>query len=141
MKTARRRERKSFSKIDAQWNLQIPNLLEVQLKSFRDLGSKARPVGSSAGASEKAGALKESASPRASPMESLLTCPIGTPLKVTRVTDQDPGFLRFIESNDLKPGQPVQVETRDAAHAEQIFQAFAAAGYAPVRMPSDTAME
>ena len=36
MKTARRRERKSFSKIDAQWNLQIPNLLEVQLKSFRD---------------------------------------------------------------------------------------------------------
>ena len=36
MKTARRTERKSFSKIDAQWNLQIPNLLEVQLKSFRD---------------------------------------------------------------------------------------------------------
>src|SRR5262249_9025082 len=36
MKTARRIERKSFSKIDAQWNLQIPNLLEVQLKSFRD---------------------------------------------------------------------------------------------------------
>src|SRR5499427_7078594 len=29
-------DRKSFSKIDAQWNLQIPNLLEVQLKSFRD---------------------------------------------------------------------------------------------------------
>ena len=36
MKTARRNDRKSFSKIDAQWNLQIPNLLEVQLKSFRD---------------------------------------------------------------------------------------------------------
>ena len=36
MKTARRKDRKSFSKIDAQWNLQIPNLLEVQLKSFRD---------------------------------------------------------------------------------------------------------
>ena len=36
MKTARRRVRKSFSKIDAQWDLQIPNLLEVQLKSFRD---------------------------------------------------------------------------------------------------------
>jgi DNA-directed RNA polymerase subunit beta len=36
LKTARRAERKSFSKIDAQWNLQIPNLLEVQLKSFRD---------------------------------------------------------------------------------------------------------
>jgi len=36
LKNARRKERKSFSKIDREWNLQIPNLLEVQLKSFRD---------------------------------------------------------------------------------------------------------
>jgi DNA-directed RNA polymerase subunit beta len=36
LKTVRRRDRKSFSKIDREWNLQIPNLLEVQLKSFRD---------------------------------------------------------------------------------------------------------
>jgi threonine dehydratase len=35
----------------------------------------------------------------------------------------------------------VTVETRDAAHAEEIFAAFAAAGYQPVRMPSGTAME
>jgi DtxR family Mn-dependent transcriptional regulator len=48
-------------------------------------------------------------------LDSLLTCPIGTPLKVTRIADQDPAFLRFIEENDLKPGQPVQVETRDPA--------------------------
>src|SRR5438128_6818908 len=48
-------------------------------------------------------------------LESLLTCPVGTPLKVTRIADQDPAFLRFIESNDLKPGQSVEVETRDAA--------------------------
>jgi hypothetical protein len=34
---------------------------------------------------------------------------------VTRITDQDPAFLRFIEENDLKPGQPVEVDTRDAA--------------------------
>src|SRR6476469_145238 len=47
--------------------------------------------------------------------DSLLPCPIETPLKVTRITDQDPAFLRFIENNDLKPGQPVQVEARDAA--------------------------
>jgi len=47
--------------------------------------------------------------------DNLLTCPIGTPLKVTRIADQDPAFLRFIEENGLKPGQPVQVETRDAA--------------------------
>jgi len=36
LKNARRRDRKSFSKIEAQWDLKIPNLLEVQLKSFRD---------------------------------------------------------------------------------------------------------
>jgi len=48
-------------------------------------------------------------------LDSLLTCPINTPLKVTRIADQDPSFLRFIEKNDLKPGQRVEVETRDAA--------------------------
>ena len=48
-------------------------------------------------------------------LDNLLTCPVGTPLKVTRIADQDPAFLRFIERNDLKPGQPVEVEARDAA--------------------------
>jgi DtxR family transcriptional regulator, Mn-dependent transcriptional regulator len=48
-------------------------------------------------------------------LENLLTCPVGTPLQVTRVADQDPAFLRFIESNDLKPGRRVEVETRDDA--------------------------
>ena len=48
-------------------------------------------------------------------LDNLLTCPVGTPLKVTRIADQDPSFLRFIEENDLKPGQPVQVDTRDTA--------------------------
>src|SRR3954453_1635369 len=48
-------------------------------------------------------------------LESLLTCPIGTPLRVTRIADQDPAFLRFIESNDLKPGEPIEVESRDDA--------------------------
>jgi len=47
--------------------------------------------------------------------QNLLTCPIGTPLKVTRIADQDPAFLRFIENNGLKPGQSIEVETRDAA--------------------------
>jgi len=46
-------------------------------------------------------------------LDSLLTCPLGTPLKVTRISDQAPAFLRFIESNDLKPGEPVEVESRD----------------------------
>src|SRR5438105_14301566 len=29
--------------------------------------------------------------------ENLLTCPVGIPLRVTRIADQDPTFLRFIE--------------------------------------------
>jgi DtxR family Mn-dependent transcriptional regulator len=48
-------------------------------------------------------------------LDNLLTCPLGTSLTVTRIADQDPAFLRFIENNDLKPGQPVEVESRDAA--------------------------
>ena len=47
--------------------------------------------------------------------ESLLTCPIDTPLRVARIVDQDPAFLRFIETNGLKPGQAIEVEARDAA--------------------------
>jgi threonine dehydratase len=35
----------------------------------------------------------------------------------------------------------VTMETRDAAHAEEIFRAFTAAGYRPVRMPGGTARE
>ena len=48
-------------------------------------------------------------------LDNLLTCPLATSLTVTRITDQDPAFLRFIENNELKPGQPVEVESRDAA--------------------------
>lgn len=47
--------------------------------------------------------------------DSLLTCPLGTPLRMSRITDQDPAFLRFVERNDLKPGQVIEVEWRDAA--------------------------
>jgi DtxR family Mn-dependent transcriptional regulator len=48
-------------------------------------------------------------------LDNLLTCPIGKGLRVTRITDQDPAFLRFIERNQLKPGQRVEVEGRDTA--------------------------
>src|ERR1700674_829198 len=48
-------------------------------------------------------------------LDNLLTCPIGKALRVTRITDQDPAFLRFIEGNQLKPGQRVEVEARDTA--------------------------
>ncbi|MGE3276920.1 MAG: metal-dependent transcriptional regulator [Vicinamibacterales bacterium] len=46
-------------------------------------------------------------------LETLLTCPVGTPLVIRRVTDQDAAFLRFIEGHDLKPGQTIEVEARD----------------------------
>jgi DtxR family Mn-dependent transcriptional regulator len=48
-------------------------------------------------------------------LDSLLTCPLGTPLRVIRISDQNPTFLRFIEQTGLKPGQAVEVESRDAA--------------------------
>jgi DtxR family transcriptional regulator, Mn-dependent transcriptional regulator len=48
-------------------------------------------------------------------LDTLMTCPTHTQLRVTRIADQDPQFLRFIEDNNLKPGQPVEVEIRDAA--------------------------
>lgn len=47
--------------------------------------------------------------------DSLLTCPMGRPLRVMRIADQDPEFLRFVERNDLKPGQIVEVDARDPA--------------------------
>jgi DtxR family Mn-dependent transcriptional regulator len=48
-------------------------------------------------------------------LQTLLTCPVGTPLIVSRVLDQDGEFLRFVEQSDLKPGQRVIVRTRDDA--------------------------
>jgi DtxR family Mn-dependent transcriptional regulator len=44
----------------------------------------------------------------------LLSSPTNTPLLVTRVTDQDAKFLRFIEERNLKPGQRLAIVGRDA---------------------------
>ena len=51
--------------------------------------------------------------------ETLLTCPLDTPVVLQRVTDQGSAFLRFLEEHDLKPGQPVLVQARDA-EADQV---------------------
>ena len=51
--------------------------------------------------------------------QTLLTCPVDTQLVLTRVTDQDAGFLRFLESSELTPGQEITVEARDTA-ADQV---------------------
>ncbi len=48
-------------------------------------------------------------------VQSLMTCPLNTPVTVTRVVDQDRLFLRFIERHNLKPGESIEVEARDAA--------------------------
>jgi DtxR family transcriptional regulator, Mn-dependent transcriptional regulator len=48
-------------------------------------------------------------------VQSLLTCPLNTPVTVMRVIDQDKLFLRFIENHHLKPGESIEVEARDAA--------------------------
>lgn len=48
-------------------------------------------------------------------VQSLMTCPLDTPVTVTRIIDQDKAFLRFIERHDLKPGRSIRVEARDAA--------------------------
>jgi DtxR family Mn-dependent transcriptional regulator len=47
--------------------------------------------------------------------QTLLTCPVGMRMTVTRIIDQDKQFLRFIENHDLKPGESVEVEERDEA--------------------------
>lgn len=47
--------------------------------------------------------------------QNLLTCPLDTPLVLTRVTDQDAAFLRFLESHELTPGRSLRVAARDEA--------------------------
>jgi DtxR family Mn-dependent transcriptional regulator len=43
----------------------------------------------------------------------LMSAPLNTLLVVTRVTDQEADFLRFVEQRDLKPGQRITIEARD----------------------------
>jgi len=45
--------------------------------------------------------------------QTLLTCPLNAPVRITRVLDQGKAFLGFVEKNDLKPGCVIQVEGRD----------------------------
>jgi DtxR family transcriptional regulator, Mn-dependent transcriptional regulator len=47
--------------------------------------------------------------------DTLLTCPLDRAVTIARVADQDPDFLRFLEQRDLKPGQTVEVASRDHA--------------------------
>ncbi len=44
---------------------------------------------------------------------SLADCPVGRPLRVVRILDQDPAFLQFVEKCGLRPGVSLTVESRD----------------------------
>ena len=52
--------------------------------------------------------------------QTLLNCPLNTTVVLTRVTDQDPEFLRFLENSELTPGQAIHLEARDTA-ADHVF--------------------
>jgi DtxR family Mn-dependent transcriptional regulator len=43
----------------------------------------------------------------------LLDAPLGTPLVIARVVDQDADFLRFIEQRQLVPGAEIVIDERD----------------------------
>ncbi|MBP7147526.1 MAG: metal-dependent transcriptional regulator [Acidobacteria bacterium] len=45
----------------------------------------------------------------------LLHCPAGVPLRIVRVSDQGPEFLRLVERSGLAPGSRVTVERHDQA--------------------------
>jgi DtxR family Mn-dependent transcriptional regulator len=45
----------------------------------------------------------------------LLTAPVAVPLVVTRVVDQDSGFLRFLERHHLMPGSSLTIEGREGS--------------------------
>ncbi len=47
------------------------------------------------------------------PRMNLVNCPVDSPQRIARVLDQDPQFLRFVESQGLRPGASVTVEQRE----------------------------
>jgi DtxR family Mn-dependent transcriptional regulator len=51
--------------------------------------------------------------------QSLADCETDRPLRITRVIDQDPPFLRFVERSGLTPGVAVRVQKRNA-HADAV---------------------
>lgn len=55
------------------------------------------------------GVLKEKDYP------SLLQCPPGASVRVARVTDQTPDFLRLLERHGIMPGNRIEVESREEA--------------------------
>jgi len=46
---------------------------------------------------------------------SLADCPVGVPLRIARVLDQDPAFLQFLERQRLMPGASATILHRESA--------------------------
>jgi DtxR family Mn-dependent transcriptional regulator len=53
---------------------------------------------------------------------SLADCPVGAPLRVARVTDQDEAFLKFVDRCGLVPGAAVTVEAREPSAAAVVVR-------------------
>ncbi|HEY0781031.1 MAG TPA: metal-dependent transcriptional regulator [Thermoanaerobaculia bacterium] len=58
-------------------------------------------------------------------LPSLLVCDLGVPLKVARLTDQSRDFLQLSDRRGLRPGRPVQVESREEAADTVVLHALA----------------
>jgi DtxR family Mn-dependent transcriptional regulator len=56
---------------------------------------------------------------RDAPHQSLADCATDRPLRITRVIDQDPPFLQFVDRCGLTPGVAVRVQRRNA-HAAAV---------------------
>jgi len=50
---------------------------------------------------------------RQSPVRSLADCPVGKPVQIARIMDQEPAFLQFVNRCGLTPGVSATVESRD----------------------------
>jgi DtxR family transcriptional regulator, Mn-dependent transcriptional regulator len=60
-------------------------------------------------------------------LASLLLCPLGRPVRVARVGDQDRAFLQLVERRGLKPGSELRVDARDEA-ADSVELSLASGG-------------
>jgi len=49
------------------------------------------------------------------PVKTLMDCRIHQTVRIARIADQDPEFLRFIEETGLKPGIRLRVDQRNNA--------------------------
>ena len=52
-------------------------------------------------------------------LQSLAECELNRPVRIARITDQEPAFLQFLHKNGLTPGVSLTVDAREA-HADSV---------------------